>query len=154
MTITGKWAKALIAIAIVSFGLNLFLAGFMVAGGLRGFHGMRHGGEGTFLGGRNSEIHQKFHDEMAARGFDREKMRDQMRESRQRIAELLRADTVDRPALEQALAPMVEQLRGAIDAAEGAMLDLAVKMPAEERKQLAEALLRHRGRGWGSGAMH
>jgi uncharacterized membrane protein len=86
---------------------------------------------------------------LAARGFDRDKMRDEMRKARERVAELLQADTVDRAALEAALAPMVEQMRGLIDAAHGAMLDLAVKLPAEERKDLAKALLRHRGPGFG-----
>jgi hypothetical protein len=81
-----------------------------------------------------------YHDELAARGFDRDKMRDEMRKARERVAELLQADTVDRAALEAALAPMVEQMRGLIDAAHGAMLDLAVKLPAEERKDLAKAL--------------
>jgi Spy/CpxP family protein refolding chaperone len=149
MTITGGWAKALIAVAVLSIGLNLFLAGFMIAGGGPGFHGSRHGWWAKHFGGRHSQVHEMFHDELAARGFDRDKMRDEMRKARERVAELLQADTVDRAALEAALAPMVEQMRGLIDAAHGAMLDLAVKLPAEERKDLAKALLRHRGPGFG-----
>lgn len=151
MTITGGWAKALIAIAILSFGLNLFLVGFMVAGHGHGFFGSRHGWRGDHMWGRSSELHQMFRDEMAAHGFDRDKMRDEMRKSREQVAEILKADTVDRAALEAALAPMVEQLRLAIDSAHDAVLDLAMKMPPDQRREMAEQLLRHHGPGFGRG---
>jgi hypothetical protein len=42
------------------------------------------------------------------------------------------------------MAPMVEKLKGAIDAAHDAMLDVAMKLPADKRKELAEEMLSHR----------
>jgi uncharacterized membrane protein len=144
MTIAGKWAKVLAVAAVMSIGLNLFLIGFLIAGGGHGPHGGRFGWGGQFMGGHRSALHEAIQGEMSAKGFDRRQMRDEMRDAAQRIAELLRADTVDRAQLEMAMAPMVEKLKGAIDAAHDAMLDVAMKLPADKRKELAEEMLSHR----------
>lgn len=65
---------------------------------------------------------------------------DAIRDARRRLAALLRADPLDRPALDAALADLREAEQTAAQSTHAMMLDLFERLPPEQRQRLAERL--------------
>lgn len=135
MTFTGRKGTALVVVTVVSICLNLAFAGIMIGGQLD----KRGGGPGRWLFRSVPEDAKPLVDQaLAARQAEFDANRKAVQEARQKVAELLMADTVDRAQLEAAMAEMSDRFRDMSQTGRQALIDVTMQLTPEQRKEMAE----------------
>jgi Spy/CpxP family protein refolding chaperone len=137
MTLTGRKATIVVVALIASVCLNLALAGMMVGHRWHGWDGPR-GPSSWLMRGVPEEARPVVEEVVKARQAEFDAKRAVVAESRKRIAVLLQADTVDQAALEAALAEMQARLGEMFQLGQKMMVDVALKLTPEQRKEWAE----------------
>ena len=102
MTFTGRKGTALLAALIVSLCVNLLLAGIMVGG-------RWHGGPGPWWRDIPEEARPIMTQAFEANKAEFDARRDAVRQARQKVADILKADPIDQAALDQALADLSQK---------------------------------------------
>lgn len=147
MTLTGRTGTLVVIAAIVSLCLNMLLAGVMVGG--RWHDGPWHRG-GPF-GGRLMEdipdearplIKQVFESHKA----EFEAQRKAVGEARLKVAELLKADIIDRPQLDLALSELSQRTQALQQFGHQVLVDVAEKLPPDLRREMADRWAKDRFR--------
>lgn len=145
MTLSRRTAIALGALLVLSLCLNLFVAGLVVArmgGPGRGADAAMARQERFFRSLPEEaqpvvrEVFREHRPEISAR-FAR------LREARREVATLLRAETLDRGALDAAMAEVRARGAEAQEVLHAAMAEAAARLPPEARHAMAARWKRH-----------
>jgi uncharacterized membrane protein len=138
MTISGAKAKWLVAGAIVSMCLNLFLlAG--IAGRMYGAWGKPDArGSGMIMATVPAELKPVIHEKLKARGPAFKQERDGMRQLRLKVADALAADPYDPAAFDAALAELEQSAGRMLHHAQEGLAQIAAELTPEQRKLWAE----------------
>src|SRR5688572_19262251 len=145
MTLTGRTGTLVVVAAIVSLCVNLLLAGLMI--GERWHGGPRHHGFSRFLSDVPEDarplIKEVFESHKA--GFEAE--REAVEQARLKVAELLKADTIDRQQLDVALGELLQRTQSMQSFGHQVLIEVATKMPPEMRREIADRWAKDRFRG-------
>lgn len=147
MTLTGRTGTAVVIAAIVSLCINLLLAGIMVGGRWHdgpGRHGW--GGGGGFLAGVPDEARPIIKDVFDSHKADFDARRKQVEDARLKVAELLKADVIDRPQLDLALAELQQRTQEMQQFGHQVLIDVAEKLPPDMRREMADRWAKDRFR--------
>lgn len=147
MTLTGRTGTLVVIAAIVSLCVNLLLVGVMVGDRWHGGPG-RHGSWASRMMENVPEdarplIKQVFESHKAE--FEAE--RERVEQARLKVAEILKADTIDRAQLEQALAELMERSQSIQKFGYQVLVEVAEKLPPETRREIADRWAKDRFRG-------
>jgi Spy/CpxP family protein refolding chaperone len=134
MTFTGRVGTALLVALIVSLCVNLLLAGMMVGGRWHGGHGGYRG----FWTSVPEEARPLMKEVFDSHRTEFDARRDKVRQARKKVAEILKADTIDQAQLDQALSELVQQSQAMREFGYGVMIEVAKKLPPEQRREMAE----------------
>jgi Spy/CpxP family protein refolding chaperone len=135
MTFTGRKGTALVIVTVVSVCLNLAFAGFMIGEHLD----RRGGGPGRWMFRSVPEDAKPLVDQaLAARQGEFDAKRKAVQDARQKVAALLKADTVDRAQLEAAMAEMSQRFRDMAQTGQQVLIDVTMQLTPEQRKEMAE----------------
>jgi Spy/CpxP family protein refolding chaperone len=139
MTLTGRTGTAVVAALIVSLCINLLLAGMMLGGrwhdGPRR-HGMFFGG--PIMGKVPEEARPLVREVFDAHKAEFDAHREAIRQTRLKVAELLKADVIDQAQLDQALNELLQQSQMMQQFGHDVMIEIAQKLPPEVRREMAE----------------
>lgn len=138
MTFTGRKGTALLVALIVSVCINLLLAGVMVGG-------RWHGG-GPWWSDVPDEARAVMKQAFETHKPEFDKRRDAVREARQKVAELLKADPIDQAALDQALAELSQKSQSIRELGNTMMVEVAKQLSPELRAQMADRWAQERFR--------
>jgi Spy/CpxP family protein refolding chaperone len=146
MTLTGRIGTAVVVAAIVSLCLNLLLAGMMVGGRWHDGPG-RHGPFGhSLMGSVPEEARPLIKDVFESHKTEFDTHREAVRQARMRVADLLKADTIDQAQLDQALGNLLQQSQAMQQFGHQVLIDVAQKLPPELRKEMADSWAKDRFR--------
>lgn len=137
MTLTGRKGTIAVVALIASVCLNLALAGVMIGQRWHGWDGPR-GPSGWLMRGVPEEARPVVQGIIDANEAEFEAKRAVVAETRQRVAALLQADTVDQAQLEAALADMQSQIGEVFKLGQKVMVDVALQLTPEQRKEWAK----------------
>ncbi len=138
MTFTGRKGTALLVALIVSVCLNLLLAGVMVGG--------RWHGPGPWWRDVPEEARPIMKQAFEANKAEFDARRDAVRQAREKVADILKADPIDQAALDQALADLSQKSQAIRELGNTMMVDVAKQLSPEIRAQLAESWAKERFR--------
>ena len=144
MTINGKWAVALLVVLVLSVCLNVFVAGLAFGRFAGGWPGPGPGpgprpeamverGIDRFVSGLPHDARHQVRERLAAQRPEIAARFRAMRQARMEVAELLRADPVDRAAIEQALVEVRERTMQAQTLIQNTVLEAILELPADVR---------------------
>ena len=136
MTLTGRKGTIVVVALIVSVCLNLAAAGLMI--GHRWHDGPGRGGMWGMMRGVPEEAQPLVKEIFDANRAEFDAKRAAADQARQRVAAILQADTIDRPALDAALADMQQRLGEMFQMGQKVMADVAEKLPPDVRKEWAK----------------
>ena len=134
MTFTGRKGTALLAALIVSVCVNLLLAGVMIGG--RWHDGPRWRGPFANVPEEARPVMKAVFDSRKAE-FDAQ--REKVREARQKVADILKADPIDQAKLDQALSELLQQSQAIQKLGHQVMIEVAQKLTPEQRQQMADS---------------
>ena len=145
MTLTGRTGTIVVVLAVASFCLNLLLIGVIAGSGWHGHWRPDRGDRMARMLERLPEasrpvVQQAFEANKAE--FD--KLRQSVQESRVKVADLLKADTIDRAQLEQALDEMSQRMQAMYGRGRQVMIDVAQKLPADQRREIVDRWMQER----------
>lgn len=136
MTLTGRKGTIVVVALIASVCINLALAGMMAG---QHWHGDGPRGPAAWLlRGMPDAARPAAEQIIAASEADFAAKRASVQESRQRVAELLQADTVDRAQLDAALGEMQARLGDMFQLGQKLTADVAMQLTPEQRKEWAK----------------
>lgn len=138
MTFTGRTGTALLAALIVSLCVNLLLAGVMVGG--------RWHGPGPWWKNVPEEARPVMKQTFDAHKAEFDSRRDAVRQARQKVADILKADPIDQAALDQALAELSQQSQSIRDLGNTMMVEVAKQLSPDLRAQMADSWAKDRFR--------
>jgi Spy/CpxP family protein refolding chaperone len=138
MTFTGRTGTALLAALIVSVCVNLLLAGVMVGG--RWHHG------GPWWREVPEEARPIMKQAFESHKAEFNARRDAIRQARQKVADILKADPIDQAALDRALAELSQQNQSISELGNTMMIEVAKQLPPELRAQMADSWAKDRFR--------
>lgn len=138
MTFTGRKGTVLLVALIVSVCLNLLLAGVMVGG--------RWHGPGPWWRDVPEEARPIMKQAFEANKAEFDARRDAVRQAREKVADILKADPIDQAALDQALADLSQKSQAIRELGNTMMVDVAKQLSPEIRAQLAESWAKERFR--------
>ena len=138
MTFTGRKGTALLAALIVSVCVNLLLAGLMIGGR------WHHGGPWWREVPEEAQPVMKQVFESHKAEFDAH--RESVRQARQKVAEILKADSIDQAALDQAMAELSQQSQAIRQLGNTMMIEVAKQLSPELRAQVADQWAKDRFR--------
>jgi len=136
MTLTGRRGTAVVVAAIVSLCLNLALAGFLIGGRWHHDGPWRH--DGPFWARLPDEAKPIVKDVFDAHKQEFEGHRKDVQAARQKVAELLKADPIDKDQLNQALAELSQQTQAMQQFGQQVMIEIAEKLPPKMRGEMAD----------------
>lgn len=146
MTLTGRTGTAVVVAAIVSLCLNMLLAGLMVGG--RWHDGPP--GRGPFGGGLMGNIPEDARgvvkDVFRSHKDDFDTHRKAVEQARLKVAELLKADTIDQVRLNQALGELLQQSQAMQQFGHQVLIDVAQKLTPDQRREMADRWAKDRFR--------
>jgi len=146
MTLTGRKGTVVVVAAIVSLCLNLLLAGLMIGGRWHDGPG-RHGpGRGDLMASIPEEARPLIKDVFDSHKTEFESHRAAIRQARQKVAELLKADPIDQARINQALSDLMQQTQAMQQFGNGVMIEIARKLPPEQRREMADRWAKDRFR--------
>ncbi len=144
MTLTGRTGTLVVIAAIVSLCLNMLLVGVMVGGRWHDGPG-RHGHWG-FMRSIPEEARPLIKEVFEGHKSEFEAHREAVEEARLKVAELLKADTIDRPQLDVALSELMQRTQALQQFGHQVLVDVAEKLPPELRREMADRWARDRFR--------
>ena len=130
MTFTGRKGTALLVALIVSVCVNLLLAGVMVGG--RWHHG------GPWWREIPEEARPIMKQTFESHKAEFDARRGAVRQARQKVADILKADPIDQAALDQALAELSQQSQSIQQLGNTMMVEVAKQLSPELRAQMAD----------------
>ncbi|HET6158859.1 MAG TPA: periplasmic heavy metal sensor [Dongiaceae bacterium] len=147
MTLTGRTGTAVLAAAIVSICVNLLLAGFLIGGRWHDWPG-RHGpfGGPGLMGNVPEEARPLIKDVFESHKAEFDSHRDAIQQARMKVAELLKADPIDRAQLDQALGNLLQESQAMQKFGHQVLIDVAQKLPPELRREMADRWAKDRFR--------
>ena len=134
MTLTGRKGTAVVAVAIVSLCLNLLLAGFMIGGRWHGGPDRR----GPWMANMPEEAKPVIKEVFDAHKSDFDVRRKAVADARMKVAELLKADTIDQAQLNQALSELLQRTQEMQQFGHQVLIDVAQKLPPKLRQEMAD----------------
>ncbi|HEY3146092.1 MAG TPA: periplasmic heavy metal sensor [Dongiaceae bacterium] len=143
MTLTGRTGTAVVAAAIVSLCLNLALAGVLIGG--RWHDGPFHH-DGPFWKDLPEEARPIVKDVFSSHKTDFDAHRKDVEAARQKVADLLKADPIDKDQLNQALAELSQQTQAMQQFGQQVMVEIAEKLPPDLRSEMADRWAKDRFR--------
>jgi uncharacterized membrane protein len=138
MTFTGRKGTALLVALIVSVCVNLLLAGVMVGG-------RWHGG-GPWWMNVPEEARPIMKQAFEANKAEFDARRDAVRQARQKVADILKADPIDQAALDKALADLSQKSEAIRALGNTMMVEVAKQLSPEIRAQMADSWAKERWR--------
>ena len=138
MTFTGRTGTALLTALIVSVCVNLLLAGVMVGG--------RWHGPGPWWKDIPEEARPVMKQAFEAHKAEFDARRDAVRQARQKVADILKADPIDQSALDQSLAELSQQSQSIRELVNTMMVEVAKQLSPELRAQMADRWAKDRFR--------
>lgn len=146
MTFTGRTGTALLVAVIVSLCLNLLLGGLLIGGRWHDGPG-RHWRSGeSFLMRVPEDARPIVKSVFDAHKAEFDAHRQQIADARQKVAELMKADVIDRAQLDLALAELQQRTQTMQQFGHQVMLEVAEKLPAELRREMADRWAKDRFR--------
>ena len=145
MTFTGRTGTALLVALIVSLCLNLLLGGLLIGGRWHGDHGRWRSPE-AFLMRFPEEARPIVQGGFDAHKADFDAQRQQVADARQKVAELMKADVIDRAQLDVALAELLQRTQTMQQFGHQVMIEVAEKLPPELRREMADRWAKDRFR--------
>ena len=130
MTFTGRTGTALLTALIVSLCVNLLLAGVMVGG--------RWHDRGPWWRDVPEEAQPVMKQVFESHKAEFDAHRDAVREARQKVANILKADPIDQAALDQAMAELSQQSQSIRELGNTMMVEVAKQLSPELRAQVAD----------------
>ena len=138
MTFTGRTGTALLTALIVSVCVNLLLAGVMLGG--------RWHGPGPWWKDIPEEARPVMKQAFEAHKAEFDAHRDAVRQARQKVADILKADPIDQAALDQALAELSQHSQSIRELGNAMMVEVAKQLSPELRAQMADRWAKDRFR--------
>jgi Spy/CpxP family protein refolding chaperone len=138
MTFTGRTGTVLLTALIVSVCVNLLLAGVMIGG--------RWHGPGPWWKDVPEEARPIMKQAFEAHKAEFDARRDAVRQARQKVADILKADPIDQAALDQALAELLQQSQSIQQLGNTMMVEVAKQLSPELRAQMADSWAKERFR--------
>jgi Spy/CpxP family protein refolding chaperone len=138
MTFTGRKGTALLAALIVSVCANLLLAGVMVGG--RWHHPQ------PWWRDVPEEVRPILKQAFDSHKAEFDARRDAVRQARQKVAELLKADPIDQAALDQALADLSQKSQSIQVLGNMMMVEVAKQLTPALRAEMADSWAKDRFR--------
>jgi Spy/CpxP family protein refolding chaperone len=147
MTLTGRTGTAVVAAAIVSLCLNMLLAGFLIGGRWHDGPG-RHGpfGGGGFMGNIPEDARPVVKDVFESHKSEFDTRRQAVQQARQKVADLLKADSIDQAQLNQALSELLQQSQAMQQFGHQVMIEVAQKLTPQQRREMADSWAKDRFR--------
>ena len=130
MTFTGRTGTALLTALIISLCANLLLAGVMIGG--------RWHDRGPWWREVPEEARPAMKQAFEAHKAEFDARRDAVRQARQKVAGILKADPIDQAALDQALVELSQQSQAIRELGNTMMVEVAKQLPPELRAQMAD----------------
>lgn len=130
MTFTGRTGTVLLTALIVSLCVNLLLAGAMVGG--------RWHRPGPWWKEVPEEARPVMKQAFEAHKAEFDARRDAVRQARQKVADILKAEPIDQAALDQALADLSQQSQSIQQLGNTMMVEVAKQLSPELRAQMAD----------------
>jgi Spy/CpxP family protein refolding chaperone len=141
MTFTGRTGTVLLAALIVSLCVNLLLAGVMIGG--RWHHG------GPWWREVPEEARAVMKQTFESHKAEFDARRDAVRQARQKVADILKADPIDQARLDQALSELSQQSQAMRELGNMMMVEMAKQLPPDLRGQMADRWAKDRFRRGG-----
>jgi Spy/CpxP family protein refolding chaperone len=138
MTFTGRTGTALLAALIVSLCVNLLLAGVMVGG--RWHH------DGPWWRQVPEEARPIMKQAFESHKAEFDARRDAVRQARQKVADILKAEPIDQAALDQALVELSQRSQSIMQLGNTMMVEVAKQLTPELRAQVADSWAKDRFR--------
>ena len=138
MTFTGRSGTALLTALIVSVCVNLLLAGVMIGGR---WHGL-----GPWWKDVPEEARPIMKQAFESHKADFDARRDAVRQARQKVADVLKADPIDQAKLDQALSELTQQSQAMQEFGNTVMVEVAKQLPPDLRAQMADSWAKERFR--------
>jgi Spy/CpxP family protein refolding chaperone len=138
MTFTGRTGTALLAALIVSLCVNLLLGGVMIGGRLH------H--DGPWWRSVPEEAQPIMRQVFESHKAEFDAHRDAVRQARQKVADLLKAEPIDQAALDQAMAELSEQSQSIRQLGNTMMVEVAKQLSPDLRAQVADSWAKDRFR--------
>jgi uncharacterized membrane protein len=138
MTFTGRKGTALLVALIVSVCVNLLLGGIMVGG--RWHHG------GPWWREIPEEARPIMKQAFESHKAEFDAHREAVRQARQKVADILKADPIDQAALDQALADLSQKSEAIRALGNAMMVEVAKQLPPDLRAQMADSWSKDRFR--------
>jgi Spy/CpxP family protein refolding chaperone len=138
MTFTGRTGTALLAALIVSLCVNLLLAGVMVGG--RWHH------DGPWWRQVPEEARPIMKQAFESHKAEFDARRDAVRQARQKVADILKAEPIDQAALDQALVELSQRSQSIMQLGNTMMVEVAKELTPELRAQVADSWAKDRFR--------
>jgi Spy/CpxP family protein refolding chaperone len=144
MTLTGRTGTVVVVAAIVSLCLNMLLAGVMIGGHWHGGPG-RHG-DGPFWTRLPDEARPVVKGVFEAHKAEFDTHRKAVEQAKLKVAELLKADTIDQAQLNQALEDLSRETQAMQQFGHQVLIDIAQKLPPDLRREMADRWAKDRFR--------
>jgi Spy/CpxP family protein refolding chaperone len=148
MTLTGRTGTLVVIAAIVSLCINLVLAGAMVGSRWHGGPG-RHGpfwGDGRLMADVPEDARPLIKQVFESHRPEFQAQREAVEQARLKVAELLKADTIDRQQLDLALGELLQRTQSIQKFGHQVLVDVAEKLPPEMRREMADRWAKDRFR--------
>lgn len=148
MTLTGRTGTLVVIAAIVSLCINMLLVGVMVGGrwhGGPGHHGSFWGG-GRLMANLPEEARPLIKQVFESHKAEFQAEREAVEQARIKVAELLKADPIDRAQLDVALGELLQRTQSMQKFGHQVLVDVAEKLPPEMRRDMADRWAKDRFR--------
>jgi Spy/CpxP family protein refolding chaperone len=132
MTFTGRTGTFLLVALIVSLCVNLLLAGMMIGG--RWHDGPRH----RWMGDVPEQARPVMKQVFDAHRPEFDARRDAIRQSRMKLADVLKAEPIDQAQLDQAMDDYLQKSMAMRQFGMQVMVEIAQKLPPEVRREMAD----------------
>lgn len=138
MTLTGRTGTVVVGALIVSLCVNLLLAGMMLGG--RWHDGPRHPRVfgGPMMTSVPEEARPMVKEVLDSHKAEFDTRRDAIRQARMKVADLLKADSIDQAQLDQALSELSQQSQALRQFGLQVMVEIAQKLPPDLRREMAD----------------
>jgi Spy/CpxP family protein refolding chaperone len=133
MTLTGRTGTVVVGALIVSLCVNLLLGGMMLGG--RWHDGPRHP---RLLTSVPEEARPMVKEVFESHKAEFDTHRDAIRQARMKVADLLKADSIDQAQLDQALTELSQQSQAMRQFGLQVMVEIAQKLPPDLRREMAD----------------
>jgi Spy/CpxP family protein refolding chaperone len=141
MTFTGRTGTALLVALIASLCVNLLLAGFLIGG--RWHDEPRWRGPFANVPEQARPVMKEV---FASHKTEFDARREAVRQARQKVADVLKADPIDQAKLDQALSELMQQGLAMQQFGHQVMVEVARKLTPDQRREMVDSWAKDRFR--------